>query len=58
MDPKKDLAVYGYGSIAWKDRMEEWRKKQNERLQVVKHQGGEGGGINDGDEPNDPELPK
>lgn len=58
MDPKKDLAVYGYGSITWKDRMEEWRKKQNERLQVVKHQGENGGGINDGDELDDPELPK
>ncbi|XP_024028310.1 cellulose synthase A catalytic subunit 2 [UDP-forming] [Morus notabilis] len=53
MDPKKDLAVYGYGSVAWKDRMEEWRKKQNEKLQVVKHEGGEGGGEN-GD---DHELP-
>ncbi|KAL5560202.1 hypothetical protein UlMin_036413 [Ulmus minor] len=57
MDPKKDLAVYGYGSVAWKDRMEEWRKKQNEKLQVVKHQGGNGGGEN-GDEPDDPDLPK
>ncbi|KAL3641631.1 Cellulose synthase A catalytic subunit 2 [UDP-forming] [Castilleja foliolosa] len=39
MDPKKDLAVYGYGTIAWKERMEEWKKKQNEKLQVVKHEG-------------------
>nr|AIA61439.1 cellulose synthase [Boehmeria nivea] len=54
MDPKKDLAVYGYGSVAWKDRMEEWRKKQNEKLQVVKHEGGDGGGV-DGE---DPDLPK
>lgn len=57
MDPKKDLAVYGYGSIAWKDRMEEWRKKQNEKLQVIKHEGGNGGGDN-GDEPDDADLPK
>ncbi|XP_062099498.1 cellulose synthase A catalytic subunit 2 [UDP-forming]-like [Humulus lupulus] len=57
MDPKKDLAVYGYGSIAWKDRMEEWRKKQNERLQVVKHEGGHGGDDN-GDDPDDADLPK
>lgn len=56
MDPKKDLAVYGYGSIAWKDRMEEWRKKQNEKLQVVKHEGGNGG--ENGDEPDDADLPK
>ncbi|XP_047969549.1 cellulose synthase A catalytic subunit 5 [UDP-forming]-like isoform X2 [Salvia hispanica] len=39
MVPEKDLAVYGYGSVAWKDRMEEWRRRQNEKLQVVKHQG-------------------
>ncbi|XP_027092801.2 cellulose synthase A catalytic subunit 2 [UDP-forming]-like [Coffea arabica] len=58
MDPKKDLAVYGYGTVAWKDRMEEWKKKQNEKLQVVKHQGDKGGGNNDGDELDDPDLPK
>ena len=39
MVPQKDLAVYGYGSVAWKDRMEEWKKKQNEKLQVVRHEG-------------------
>ncbi|XP_054813512.1 cellulose synthase A catalytic subunit 2 [UDP-forming]-like [Prosopis cineraria] len=53
MDPKKDLAVYGYGSVAWKERMDEWKKKQNEKLQVVKH---EDGGKNV-DELDDPELP-
>ncbi|XP_047320101.1 cellulose synthase A catalytic subunit 2 [UDP-forming]-like [Impatiens glandulifera] len=51
MDPKKDLAVYGYGSVAWKDRMEEWRKRQNEKLQMVKHEG------NGDDELDDPDLP-
>lgn len=40
MVPEKDLAVYGYGSVAWKDRMEDWKRRQNEKLQVVKHQGG------------------
>ncbi|KAE9449862.1 hypothetical protein C3L33_18238, partial [Rhododendron williamsianum] len=35
MDPKKDLAVYGCTTVAWKDRMEEWKKRQNERRQVV-----------------------
>lgn len=39
MVPEKDLAVYGYGSVAWKDRMEDWKRRQNEKLQVVKHQG-------------------
>ncbi|XP_042492167.1 cellulose synthase A catalytic subunit 2 [UDP-forming]-like [Macadamia integrifolia] len=58
MDPNKDLAVYGYGSVAWKERMEEWKKRQNEKLQVVKHQGGNGGGNYDGDDLDDPDLPK
>lgn len=53
MDPKKDLAVYGYGTVAWKERMEDWKKKQNDKLQVVKH-----GGGNDGVELDDPDLPK
>ncbi|KAM5562253.1 cellulose synthase A catalytic subunit 2 [UDP-forming] [Rosa sericea] len=55
MDPKKDLAVYGYGTVAWKERMEEWKKKQNEKLQLVKHEGGNDGGYN---EPIDSDLPK
>ncbi|CAH9140138.1 unnamed protein product [Cuscuta epithymum] len=54
MDPKKDLAVYGYGTVAWKERMDEWKKKQNDKLQVVKHEGDKGGG----DELDDPDLPK
>lgn len=58
MDPKKDLAVYGYGTVAWKERMEDWKRKQNEKLQVVKHRGDKGGGNNDGDELDDPDLPK
>ncbi|KNA12861.1 hypothetical protein SOVF_122190 [Spinacia oleracea] len=56
MDPKKDLAVYGYGSVAWKDRMEEWKRRQNDKLQMVKHQ--EENGNYDGGEPDDPDLPK
>ncbi|XVF39060.1 hypothetical protein PTKIN_Ptkin01aG0005500 [Pterospermum kingtungense] len=51
MDPKKDLAVYGYGTVAWKERMEDWKRKQNEKLQVVKHEG------NNGDEFGDSDLP-
>ncbi|KAK9069683.1 hypothetical protein SSX86_011587 [Deinandra increscens subsp. villosa] len=49
MDPKKDLAVYGYGTVAWKNRIEEWRRRQKDRLQMVKHQG---------DGVDDPDLPK
>ncbi|KAL6209342.1 hypothetical protein ACLB2K_020284 [Fragaria x ananassa] len=55
MDPKKDIAVYGYGTVAWKERMEEWKKKQNEKLQLVMHEGGHDGGNN---EPDDSDLPK
>ncbi|XLR15235.1 hypothetical protein S83_043173, partial [Arachis hypogaea] len=39
MDPKKDLAFYGYGSVAWKERMEEWKKKHNEKLEVALNRG-------------------
>ena len=28
LDPSKDLAAYGYGSVAWKERMERWKQKQ------------------------------
>ncbi|CAN4114160.1 unnamed protein product [Withania somnifera] len=56
MVPEKDIALYGYGSVSWKDRMEDWKKKQNEKLQVVKHQGDGGGGF-DGDNLDDPDLP-
>ncbi|KAB2597232.1 cellulose synthase A catalytic subunit 2-like [Pyrus ussuriensis x Pyrus communis] len=47
MVPKKDIAAYGYGS-----------KKQNEKLQVVKHEGvSEGGNFGGNDELDDPDLP-
>ena len=51
MDPSKDLAAYGYGSVAWKERMEGWKHKQ-ERLQQHRS---EGGGDWDGD--GDADLP-
>ncbi|OMO55908.1 Cellulose synthase [Corchorus capsularis] len=57
MVPKKDIAVYGYGSVAWKDRMEEWKKRQNDKLQVVKHEGGDDGGNFDGEQLDDADLP-
>ncbi|XVF30604.1 hypothetical protein REPUB_Repub16aG0072700 [Reevesia pubescens] len=31
----KDLAAYGYGSVAWKERMETW-KQEKEKLQMMK----------------------
>ncbi|KAK4790489.1 hypothetical protein SAY86_017793 [Trapa natans] len=45
MAPQKDIAVYGYGSVAWKTRMDERKKKKNcDKLQGVKHQGRSDGG--------------
>jgi len=58
MVPQKDIAEYGYGSVAWKDRMEVWKRRQGEKLQVIKHEGGnDGRGFNDDDELDDPDMP-
>ena len=35
MDPSKDLAAYGYGSVAWKERMEIWRQRQ-EKMRLMR----------------------
>ncbi|XP_019199771.1 PREDICTED: cellulose synthase A catalytic subunit 2 [UDP-forming]-like [Ipomoea nil] len=51
MVPEKDIALYGYGSVAWKEHMEEWKKKQGDELQVVKHQ------VNSDNELEDPDFP-
>jgi cellulose synthase A len=52
MDPSKDLAAYGYGSVAWKERMESWKQKQD-RLQQTRNDGGKDwdGDGDDGDLP-------
>lgn len=39
LDPSKDLAAYGYGSVAWKERIESWKQKQ-EKLQSLKNDSG------------------
>lgn len=44
MDPSKDLAAYGYGSVAWKERMELWKQKQDKT-----HHMRTGGGDGDDD---------
>ncbi|URE23688.1 Cellulose synthase [Musa troglodytarum] len=49
MDPSKDLAAYGYGSVAWKERMENWKQKQ-EKTQMTRSDGGGRDWNNDGDE--------
>lgn len=52
MVPKKNVAVYGYGSVAWKDRVAKWKKRQNEKLMV-----GHYNQINDGEESDGNDLP-
>ena len=42
MDPSKDLASYGYGSVAWKEKTENWKTRQD-KLQLVKSEGLDGG---------------
>ena len=39
MDLKKDLVVYGYGIVSWKEWMKEWKKKPNDKIQVIKTEG-------------------
>ncbi|KAJ9670945.1 hypothetical protein PVL29_027095 [Vitis rotundifolia] len=55
--PKKNVVVYGYGSVAWKDRVAEWKKRQNEKLQMVEHQRQNEDGDVGGDGPDDTDLP-
>lgn len=54
LDPSKDLAAYGYGSIAWKERMENWKLRQ-EHLHTMNHEKG-GKDIDDSGEGPDPPL--
>ncbi|XP_057851232.1 probable cellulose synthase A catalytic subunit 5 [UDP-forming] [Cryptomeria japonica] len=57
MDPTKDLAVYGYGSVAWKERVESWKRRQD-KLQVMRTEGdGLKEGGPDGNGPDEPDLP-
>uniref|UniRef100_A0A2N9I657 Cellulose synthase n=1 Tax=Fagus sylvatica TaxID=28930 RepID=A0A2N9I657_FAGSY len=52
MDPSKDLAAYGYGSVAWKERMESWKQKQD-KLQMMNDNSGKDWDY-DGDGPDLP----
>lgn len=60
MDPTKDLAQYGYGSIAWKERVESWKLRQG-KLQMMMTEGGQlqasGKGDQDEGDLNGPDLP-
>lgn len=53
MDPSKDLAAYGYGSVAWKERMENWKQKQD-KLQMMKKDNSGKDWDYDGDGPDLP----
>lgn len=56
MVPNKDTTLYGYGSVAWRDRLEDWKKKQSDRLQVIKQQRNHSGEIIEIDV-NNPDSP-
>eukprot|EP00252_Welwitschia_mirabilis_P014826 TRINITY_DN3286_c0_g1_i2.p1 TRINITY_DN3286_c0_g1~~TRINITY_DN3286_c0_g1_i2.p1 ORF type:complete len:911 (+),score=133.52 TRINITY_DN3286_c0_g1_i2:215-2947(+) len=54
LDPTKDLAVYGYGSVAWKDRMDNFRKRQ-EKMQMMRSDGGTPDGKDSDPDVNEPD---
>ncbi|KAJ6805609.1 cellulose synthase A catalytic subunit 5 [UDP-forming]-like isoform X1 [Iris pallida] len=56
INPNKDISIYGYGSVAWKDRMDEWKRKQSEKMQKIPLEGRYGGGLY-GEDPDSPDLP-
>ncbi|KAJ8467321.1 hypothetical protein OPV22_029873 [Ensete ventricosum] len=45
INPNKDISVYGYGTVAWKNRIDEWKTKQLSRIQQHQLEGGDGGYI-------------
>ncbi|CAM6102083.1 unnamed protein product [Calypogeia fissa] len=59
MDPTKDLAAYGYGTVAWKERVDSWKQRQD-KMQMLMTEGGQHLTSNKG-EPDDlttgPDLP-
>ncbi|KAJ7528648.1 hypothetical protein O6H91_15G012100 [Diphasiastrum complanatum] len=48
MDPTKDLAAYGYGTVAWEERVHSWKMKQ-EKMQMMMTEGHQLPGGKDGD---------
>ncbi|KAK1371592.1 Cellulose synthase [Heracleum sosnowskyi] len=51
--PNKDTTLYGYGSVAWKDRMEDWKKRQSQ----VKQLGYSNGEDKTETDLNNPDIP-
>lgn len=54
MDPTKDLAAYGYDSVAWKDIVESWKTRQEKMMTEGGHRR-KGCDMDVGD--NGPDLP-
>lgn len=40
INPKKDMALYGYGTVAWKEKIEELKQKDLVRFQSSSDGGG------------------
>jgi hypothetical protein len=62
LDPSKDPGVYGYGSIAWKERVESWKNQQDKMLaprgpMMGMGHGGHPGGPDDPNGPGGADLP-
>ncbi|CAL9145528.1 unnamed protein product [Musa hybrid cultivar] len=55
INPNKDISVYGYGTVAWKNRIDEWKRNQLSRMQQHQLEGGDGGYI-DGYDPANSDL--
>ncbi|XP_072965288.1 cellulose synthase A catalytic subunit 5 [UDP-forming]-like [Typha angustifolia] len=56
INPNKDISFYGYGTVAWKDRMDEWKRKKFDKIQKAQSGSGDAGGL-DGYELDNPDLP-
>ncbi|KAJ6811641.1 putative cellulose synthase A catalytic subunit 5 [UDP-forming] [Iris pallida] len=54
MDPSKDLAAYGYGSVTWKERMESWKQQKQDKLQMTRNDTGGKDWDSDADSPDLP----
>ncbi|KAJ7526246.1 hypothetical protein O6H91_17G090000 [Diphasiastrum complanatum] len=60
MDPSKDPSSYGYGTVAWKERLESWKLKQDKMQIMMAEGGGHVSGGKGGDDnlgPDGAELP-
>ncbi|XP_078435281.1 cellulose synthase A catalytic subunit 6 [UDP-forming]-like isoform X2 [Wolffia australiana] len=54
IDPGKDLGAYGYGTVAWKDRVEKRRLRKRDELQIVKLEEGDDSDLPTTDESRQP----